>query len=191
MGKEKNRPQADVGMIGLAVMGRNLALNMADHGFRVAAFNRNVSVMQEFVAKNPDTPGGLVGCRSLKEFVGCLNRPRKIVMLIKSGPPVDAVIDQLRPLLDAGDILIDGGNSLWTDTIRREQSLAGKGLHFVGSGVSGGEEGARFGPSLMPGGSKEAWRAIKPVWTAIAARVDGKTGKPLEGAAPEIGRAHV
>ena len=184
MGKEKDRPQADIGMIGLAVMGRNLALNMADHGFRVAAFNRNVSVMREFVAQNPDTPGGLVGCRSLKEFVGCLERPRKIVMLIKSGSPVDAVIEQLRPMLDTDDILIDGGNSLWTDTIRREQSLAGKQLHFVGSGVSGGEEGARFGPSLMPGGSKEAWRAIKPVWTAIAARVDRKTGKPLEGAAP-------
>jgi 6-phosphogluconate dehydrogenase len=171
-------------MIGLAVMGRNLALNMADHGFHVAAFNRNVSVMREFVAQNPDTPGGLVGCRSLKEFVGCLKRPRKIVMLIKSGSPVDAVIEQLRPMLDTDDILIDGGNSLWTDTIRREQSLAGKRLHFVGSGVSGGEEGARFGPSLMAGGSKEAWRAIKPVWTAIAARVDRKTGKPLEGATP-------
>jgi len=183
MGTRKDRPQAEVGMIGLAVMGRNLALNMADHGFRVAAFNRKVSVMREFVAENPDTPGGLVGCKSLNELVGCLERPRKIVMLIKSGSPVDSVIKQLRPMMDTGDILIDGGNSLWTDTIRREQSLAGK-LHFVGSGVSGGEEGARFGPSLMPGGSKEAWRAIKPIWTAIAAKVDRKTGRPLEGATP-------
>jgi len=184
MGTKKDRPRAQVGMIGLAVMGRNLALNMADHGFRVAAFNRNPSVTREFVAENPDTPGGLVGCKTLSELVRCLERPRQIVMLIKSGSPVDAVIGQLRPMLDADDILIDGGNSLWTDTIRREQELAGHDLQFVGSGVSGGEEGARFGPSLMPGGSKDAWRAIKPIWTAIAAKVDRKTGKPLEGAAP-------
>jgi len=184
MAGKRRQDRADVGMIGLAVMGRNLALNMADHGYAVAAFNRNTSVMQEFVSGNPDTPGGLVACGTLRDLVHSLERPRRIVMLIKSGPPVDAVIGQLRPLLDRGDVVVDGGNSLWTDTIRRERELAASGIHFVGSGVSGGEEGARFGPSLMPGGSREAWRAIRPIWRAIAARVDRKTGKPLDGAAP-------
>jgi len=184
MAGKRRQDRADVGMIGLAVMGRNLALNMADHGYAVAAFNRNTSVMQEFVSGNPDTPGGLIACGTLRDLVDSLERPRRIVMLIKSGPPVDAVIGQLRPLLDRGDVVVDGGNSLWTDTIRRERELAASGIHFVGSGVSGGEEGARFGPSLMPGGSREAWRAIRPIWRAIAARVDRKTGKPLDGAAP-------
>ena len=177
-------PRADVGMIGLAVMGSNMALNMADHGFRVAVYNLELPRMREFVAKNSDTPGGLVGCPDLKSLVRNLDRPRKIVMLIKSGPPVDSVLGQLRQLLDKGDIVVDGGNSRWTDTIRREKELASIGRCFVGSGVSGGEEGARFGPSLMPGGSREAWRAIKPIWTKIAAKVDRTTGKPLEGATP-------
>jgi len=184
MSVRKRSSPADVGVIGLAVMGRNLALNMADHGFRVAAYNRNTSVMKEFVAGHPDTPGGLVGCPTLEKLVQGLVRPRRIVMMIKSGAPVDAVTGQLRPLLDRGDVVVDGGNSRWTDTIRRERELSAAGIHFVGSGVSGGEEGARFGPSLMPGGSREAWRVIRPVWRAIAARVDPASGKPIEGARP-------
>ncbi len=175
---------ANVGLIGLAVMGQNLVLNMADHGFRVAVYNRTTETMRRFVEQHPDTPGGLVGCETLEQFVGALEGPRKIVLLVKAGPAVDAIIEQLVPLLDPGDVLVDGGNSLWTDTIRREKELAAKQIRFVGSGVSGGEEGARFGPSLMPGGTLEAWRAIEPIWTAIAAKVDEKTGKPIEGAAP-------
>ncbi|HEY8516482.1 MAG TPA: NADP-dependent phosphogluconate dehydrogenase [Candidatus Binatia bacterium] len=179
-----NAAPANVGLIGLAVMGQNLVLNMADHGFRVAVYNRTVETMQRFVAEHPDTPGGIVGCTTLEELVAALERPRKIVLLVKAGPAVDAIAEQLVPLLEKGDILIDGGNSLWTDTIRRERELAAKGIRFVGSGVSGGEEGARFGPSLMPGGAFEAWQEIEPIWTAIAAKVDEKTGKPLTGAAP-------
>jgi 6-phosphogluconate dehydrogenase len=140
--------------------------------------------MERFVAAHPDTPGGLVGCETVEKLVDVLARPRKIVLLVKAGPAVDAIAEQLVPLLERGDILIDGGNSLWTDTIRREKDLATRGIRFVGSGVSGGEEGARFGPSLMPGGTKEAWQEIEPIWTAIAAKVDEKTGKPIEGAAP-------
>jgi 6-phosphogluconate dehydrogenase len=180
----KNSTQADVGVIGLAVMGSNLALNMADHGFRVAAHNRNTDVTRRFVSEHPETPGGLVGCTTLREFVRSLERPRRIVLMVKAGAPVDSVAGQLRPLLDAGDVIVDGGNSRWTDTIRREKDFAGSKIHFVGSGVSGGEEGARFGPSLMPGGSRESWKAIRPIWRAIAARVDRKSGKPIEGAAP-------
>jgi 6-phosphogluconate dehydrogenase len=171
-------------LIGLAVMGSNLALNMADHGFRVAVHNRNTDVTKRFLDENPATPGELVGCMRTRELVSSVQRPRRIVLMIKSGAPVDAVIGQLLPMLDDGDVVVDGGNSKWTDTIRREQDLAAHGIHFVGSGVSGGEEGARFGPSLMPGGSREAWRAIKPIWRAIAAKVDRKSGKPIEGASP-------
>jgi len=179
---EKLNPQADVGLIGLAVMGQNLVLNMADHGYRVAVYNRTTETMSQFVTANPETPGGLIGCKSLAAFVRHLKRPRKMVVLVKAGPAVDTVVSQLLRHLDQGDIVIDGGNSLWTDTIRREKELATKGIHFVGSGVSGGEEGARFGPSLMPGGSREAWLQIKPIWNAIAAKVDRKSGRPIEGA---------
>lgn len=184
MATSKREPHADVGLIGLAVMGSNLALNMADHGFRVAVHNRNTDVTKRFLDENPATPGELVGCTKLRDLVSRVRRPRRIVLMIKSGAPVDSVIGQLLPMLDDGDIVVDGGNSKWTDTIRREQELAAHGIHFVGSGVSGGEEGARFGPSLMPGGSREAWRAIKPIWRAIAAKVDRKSGKPIEGASP-------
>lgn len=179
-----NKPSADVGLIGLAVMGQNLVLNMADHGFRTAVHNRTTATLDKFVAKNPNTPGGLVSCPRLRDFVQSIKRPRKMVLLVKAGRTVDAVVDQLVPLVDRGDIIVDGGNSLWTDTIRRENSIAERGIHFVGSGVSGGEEGARFGPSLMPGGSRQAWQQLKPIWTAIAAKVDRNTGKPLEGAKP-------
>jgi 6-phosphogluconate dehydrogenase len=178
------KPLSDIGLAGLAVMGQNLALNIADHGFQVSVYNRTTETMEKFVAENSGTPGGLVGCDTIQRFVQSLAKPRKIIMLVKAGGPTDAVIDTLVPLLEEGDILIDGGNALWTDTIRREKELAAKGLRFIGSGVSGGEEGARFGPSLMPGGALDAYKEIEPVWTAIAAKVDAKTGKPLAGAKP-------
>jgi 6-phosphogluconate dehydrogenase len=178
------KTHSDIGLVGLAVMGQNLALNIADHGFQISVYNRTTATTDEFVAANQNTPGGVVGSKTLEEFVKSLSRPRKIILLVKAGGPTDAVIDSLLPLLEKDDIIIDGGNSNWNDTIRREKDLAAKGLRFIGSGVSGGEEGARFGPSLMPGGAIEAYREIEPVWTAIAAKVDAKTGRPLEGATP-------
>jgi 6-phosphogluconate dehydrogenase len=179
-----SQPLSDIGLIGLAVMGQNLALNIADHGFRISVFNRTSGTTEKFVAENSATPGGLTGCRTLEEFVQSLARPRKMVILVKAGGPTDAVIDSLVPLLEPGDIVIDGGNAYWIDTIRREKALREKGLRFIGSGVSGGEEGARFGPSLMPGGDPAAYRELEPVWDAIAAKVDPSTGKPLTGGAP-------
>ena len=152
--------QSDIGLVGLAVMGQNLALNIADHGFRISVFNRTASKMEDFVSKNLDTPGGLVGCPTIEDFVKSLKRPRKIIILVQAGKATDAVINGLLPLLDPDDIIIDGGNALWTDTIRREKDLNGKGFRFIGSGVSGGEEGARFGPSLMPGGKESAWNEL-------------------------------
>jgi 6-phosphogluconate dehydrogenase len=175
---------SDIGLVGLAVMGQNLALNIADHGFKISVYNRTTATTDKFVAENPDTPGGVVGCPTLEEFVQSLSKPRKIVILVKAGGPTDAVIDSLLPLLDKNDIVIDGGNALWTDTIRREKALKEKGFRFIGSGVSGGEEGARFGPSLMPGGDPAAYKVLEPIWNAIAAKVDAKTGKPLMGATP-------
>jgi 6-phosphogluconate dehydrogenase len=175
---------SDIGLIGLAVMGQNLALNIADHGFQISVYNRTTEKTDKFVAENPNTPGGVVGTKSLEEFVKSLSKPRKIVILVQAGKGTDAVIDSLVPLLAANDIVIDGGNALWTDTIRREKTLREKGLRFIGSGVSGGEEGARFGPALMPGGDRAAYKELEPIWNAIAAKVDAKTGRPLEGAAP-------
>jgi 6-phosphogluconate dehydrogenase len=174
---------ADIGLIGLAVMGENLALNAADHGYKVAVFNRTTAVMKKFIAReNP--PGGLVGCETMKDLVAAVKKPRKFIILVKAGPAVDAVTKEL---IDAGvepdDIVADCGNSLWTDTIRRERDYAAK-CKFFGSGVSGGELGARFGPSLMPGGDPDSWKHLKPIWEAIAAKVDPKTGKPLENYAP-------
>lgn len=175
---------SEIGLIGLAVMGQNLALNLADHGFSISVYNRTTSKTDEFIAENPNTPGALKGCKTLEEFVQSLRRPRKIIILVQAGKATDAVIDSLLPLLEKGDIIIDGGNALWTDTIRREKDLKEKGFRFIGSGVSGGEEGARFGPSLMPGGDSEAWKELELVWKAVAAKVDASTGKPLEGAKP-------
>ena len=178
------RASADVGLIGLAVMGENLALNIADHGYRVAVYNRTTTVTEKFLSQHPDTPGGLVGAAALQDFVGALKKPRKIIVLVKAGPPVDAVVEQL---LGAGvepdDIVVDCGNSQWTDTIRREKQYAA-GCRFFGSGVSGGELGARFGPSMMPGGHPESWQHLRPIWEAVAAKVDSKTGAPLEDYAP-------
>ncbi len=176
--------ESDIGLIGLAVMGQNLALNIVDHGFKLTAYNRTTEKTEKFVAENPDTPGGLVGAKTLPEFVQSLKRPRKVVIMVQAGKATDAVINDLVPLMEDGDIIIDGGNAYWIDTIRREKELKEKNIRFIGSGVSGGEEGARFGPSLMPGGEESAWNEIEPVWKAIAAKVDPETGKPLAGAKP-------
>ena len=180
-------PLADIGLIGLAVMGQNLALNIADHGYTIAVYNRSAEKTREFMSQaerdEPSYPR-LLGRENLVDFVHAIKRPRKIVLLVKAGSATDATINSLLPHLEAGDIVIDGGNALWTDTIRREKELAAQGLRFIGSGVSGGETGARFGPSLMPGGSAEAWAELAPIWQAIAAKVDAQTGVPLPGAAP-------
>jgi len=162
--------EAQFGVIGLAVMGENLAQNIEDHGFSVAVWNREPTVTDRFIAKTAGKK--FTGTKSLAELVKAIERPRRIVMMIKAGAPVDMTIDALMPLLDEGDVVIDGGNSWFKDTQERTKRLEEKKLHFVGSGVSGGEEGARFGPSLMPGGSNESWEAIKPVFEAIAAKSD-------------------
>lgn len=174
---------ADIAVIGLAVMGSNLALNIADHGFRVAVYNRTTEVTRTFLAQHPDTPGGLLAATDLPELLASLKRPRKVIIMVKAGAAIDAVIDQLITAgLEPDDLVIDAGNSLFTDTIAREKKYAGK-LKFMGSGVSGGEIGARFGPSLMPGGDAASWKHLEPIWTAIAARVDAQ-GRPLEDYAP-------
>ena len=145
---------ADLGLIGLAVMGQNLALNFADHGYTVAVHNRTTETTDQFVA-GPAAGHAVEGHATLEGFVAGIRRPRRIILMVKAGPVVDTVIEQLRPLLDPGDVIIDGGNSLFTDSARRVAELAEDGLLFVGSGVSGGEEGARNGPSIMPGGAIE------------------------------------
>jgi len=162
--------QAQFGVIGLAVMGENLALNIEEHGFPVAVWNREGTVTDKFIEKHAGKK--FTGTKTLEELVQAIERPRRIMMMIKAGAPVDMTIDKLAPLMDEGDVIIDGGNSWFKDTQERTKRLEDKKLHFVGSGVSGGEEGARFGPSLMPGGSKESWEAIKPVFEAIAAKSD-------------------
>lgn len=144
----------DIGLIGLAVMGENLVLNMESRGFRVAVFNRTTSVVEAFEAGRGQGKN-FVFAKTLADFVAALKRPRRAQIMVKAGAPVDAVIEQLIPLLEPGDVIIDGGNSLWTDTQRREKALKEKGIHFFGVGVSGGEEGALKGPSIMPGGSAE------------------------------------
>lgn len=178
---------ADIGLVGLAVMGQNLALNIADHGYTIAVYNRTTDKTQAFMAAcqahEPAFPR-ILGCTALAEFVQAIQPPRKIILLVKAGAATDQTIASLVPHLSAGDIIIDGGNAHWLDTIRREQELHSQGLEFIGCGVSGGELGARFGPSLMPGGSPQAWTALAPIWRAIAAKVDPTTGQPLEGAAP-------
>ncbi len=146
----------DIGLVGLAVMGQNLVLNMNDHGFKVAVFNRTVSKVDEFVAHEAKGTQ-VVGAHSMEELAGLLKRPRRVMFMVKAGETVDKMIDQVLPYLEKGDIVIDGGNSLFTDTNRRTKDLADKGILFVGTGVSGGEEGARNGPSIMPGGNPAAW----------------------------------
>jgi 6-phosphogluconate dehydrogenase len=167
---EQGTKTAQVGMIGLAVMGSNLALNMERNGYAVALFNREVEWVGEFVRKHEGKR--FVGAESWEQFVKSLERPRKIVMLVKAGDPVDWTISQIKPYLEEGDIVIDGGNSHFLDTARREAELKKDGIYFIGSGVSGGEKGALLGPSLMPGGDREAYEKIRPIWEAIAAKVD-------------------
>ncbi|MGH1491293.1 MAG: NAD(P)-binding domain-containing protein, partial [Acidimicrobiales bacterium] len=162
---------ADLGLIGLAVMGQNLALNFTDHGYTVAVYNRTTATTHEFLS-GPGDGHTLVGCDDLQSFVAAIARPRRIVLMVKAGLVVDMVIDQLRPLLDAGDVIIDGGNSLFSDSQRRVDELAAAGLLFVGSGVSGGEEGARNGPSIMPGGAEAARELVMPMLQAVAAKAD-------------------
>jgi 6-phosphogluconate dehydrogenase len=165
--------QCDIGIIGLAVMGENLALNMESKGFSVTVFNRTTEVTEKFAAGRGHGKN-ILPARTMEEFVGALSRPRKAMIMVKAGAPVDAVIGQLIPLLQPGDVIIDGGNSLFTDTQRRCKDLEARGIHFVGCGVSGGEEGALKGPSLMPGGSRESWEIIAPIFRKIAAQVDGE-----------------
>ena len=164
--------KANIGLIGLAVMGQNLVLNMNDHGFKVAVYNRTTSKVDEFL-EGPAKDTLVVGTHSLQELVGSLEAPRKVMLMVKAGSVVDQYIEDLLPLLSPGDIIIDGGNSLFTDTDRRTAYLTEKGLLYIGTGVSGGEEGARHGPSIMPGGNKAAWPAVKPIFQAISAHVDG------------------
>ena len=165
--------QCDIGLIGLAVMGENLVLNMESKGFSVAVFNRTTEVTDKFAAGKAKGKN-IVPTRTMEEFVGALSQPRKAMIMVKAGGPVDAVIAQLTPLLESGDVIIDGGNSLFTDTQRRCKEAEAAGLHYVGCGVSGGEEGALKGPSLMPGGSRESWEIIAPIFRKIAAQVDGE-----------------
>jgi len=164
----------DIGLIGLAVMGQNLVLNMNDHGFKVAVFNRTVSKVDDFLA-NEAKGTQVAGAHSVQEFVSLLKSPRRVMLMVKAGDTVDQMIDHVLPYLSPGDIIIDGGNSLFTDSNRRTKDLAAKGILFIGTGVSGGEEGARFGPSIMPGGNPEAWPAVKPIFQAIAAKVEDGT----------------
>src|SRR5579885_2106272 len=178
---------ADIGLIGLAVMGQNLVLNMNDHGFTVAVFNRTYSKTEEFLA-GPAKNTHVIGCKDLATLFRALKRPRKVMFMVKAGQPVDELIEECLPFLEKGDIIIDGGNSLYSDTSRREASLRTKGILYIGTGVSGGEEGARHGPSIMPGGSPEAWPAVKPIFQAIAAKADD--GVPCCDWVGESGSGH-
>ncbi|MBN2048157.1 MAG: decarboxylating NADP(+)-dependent phosphogluconate dehydrogenase [Anaerolineaceae bacterium] len=177
----------DIGLIGLAVMGQNLVLNMNDHGFKVAVYNRTTSKVDEFI--NGEAKGTQIeGAYSLEELVSKLKRPRRIMLLIKAGSPVDATIESLLPLLEPGDIIIDGGNSNYNDTIRRLEYVESKGFYYIGTGVSGGEEGARTGPSIMPGGSPQAWEHVKPILQAVSAHVED--GSPCCDWVGEGGAGH-
>ena len=177
----------DIGLIGLAVMGRNLVLNMNDHGYKVAVFNRTVSKVDDFVA---DEAKGtqVVGAHSIEELANLLKRPRRVMLMVKAGDSVDQTIGHLLPYLEAGDIVIDGGNSLFTDSNRRTQELAAKGILFIGTGISGGEEGARRGPSIMPGGNPAAWPFVKDIFQSIAAKVED--GTPCCDWVGEAGAGH-
>jgi len=178
---------ADIAVIGLAVMGQNLILNMNDHGFTVVAFNRTVAKVDEFLA-NEAKGTNVVGAHSMEEMVRLLKRPRRVMLMVKAGKPVDEFIDHLIPLLEPGDIIIDGGNSLFEDTSRRTKYIESKGLLYIGTGVSGGEEGARRGPSIMPGGSVAAWPHVKEIFQKIAAKVEG--GAPCCDWVGENGAGH-
>lgn len=165
---------SDIGVIGLAVMGQNLILNMADHGFKVSAFNRTITRVDDFINSEADAKN-IFGAHSIEEFINSLAKPRRVMLMVKAGEAVDQSIEQLLPLLEAGDIVIDGGNSQFVDTERRAKYLQKNGILYIGTGVSGGEEGARNGPSIMPGGSPEAWPYVKDIFQAISAKVDDGT----------------
>jgi 6-phosphogluconate dehydrogenase len=171
---QQPQPTADIAVMGLAVMGQNLILNMNDHGFTVVAYNRTVSKVDDFLA-NEAAGTNIIGAHSIEEMVANLKRPRRIMLMVKAGSAVDDTIEQLLPHLEAGDIIIDGGNTLFSDTDRRTAYVESKGLLYVGTGVSGGEEGARRGPSIMPGGSSNAWPHVKDIFQSIAAKVDDGT----------------
>lgn len=166
-------PVGDIGLVGLAVMGQNLVLNMNDHGYTVVVYNRTTAKVDNFLA-NEAKGTAIKGAHSIEELCSKLKRPRRVMLLVKAGRPVDDFIAQLLPHLEEGDIIIDGGNSHYADSLRRSKLVEKNGLLYVGSGVSGGEEGARYGPSLMPGGSDEAWLAIKDIFQSVAAKVDGE-----------------
>ena len=180
-------PQADIALIGLAVMGRNLILNMDDHGFTVVAYNRTTEKVDEFLA---DEAKGtkILGAHSVEEMVSLLKRPRRVMLMVKAGKPVDEFIDHLIPHLEPGDIIIDGGNSLFEDTNRRQKYVESKGLLYIGTGISGGEEGARHGPSIMPGGSPAAWPHVKDIFQAVSAKVED--GSPCCEWVGEMGAGH-
>ncbi len=179
--------KADIGVIGLAVMGENLILNMEDNGFRVACFNRTVSKVDDFIEGRAKGKN-IVGCHSIEEFVGELAKPRKIMLMVKAGSAVDAFIDKLLPHLEEGDIIIDGGNSHYPDTVRRTAYVEKQGKRYIGTGISGGEEGALHGPSMMPGGTAEAWEHVKPIFQAICARTP--EGEPCCDWVGEDGAGH-
>jgi 6-phosphogluconate dehydrogenase len=170
-------PQCDIGLVGLAVMGQNLVLNLADHGFQVAAFNRTVQRVDEFMAGSARGKS-IIGCRSPEELVRSLKRPRRLMLMVKAGEAVDQTIRQFAPLLEAGDIIIDGGNSYYQDTERRINELGARGILYLGTGISGGEEGARHGPSIMPGGTAEAWPHVQSILQGIAAKVGPQNDMP-------------
>jgi 6-phosphogluconate dehydrogenase len=179
--------QNDIGLIGLAVMGQNLVLNMEDHGYHVAVYNRTVQKVDDFI-NGPAGGRNIQGAHSLEELVGMLKRPRRVMLMVKAGQPVDDFIEKLLPLLEPGDIIIDGGNSNFEDSIRRTAYLEARGLYFIGTGISGGEEGARHGPSIMPGGSLQAWPHVKPIFQNIAAKVED--GSPCCDWVGENGAGH-
>ncbi len=163
----------DIGLVGLAVMGQNLVLNMERNGYSVAVYNRTTERMREFVAERAQGKQ-ILGCATLKDLVGALERPRRVMLMVQAGAPVDAVIAELKPLLAPGDLIIDGGNSFYQDTERRAVALAEDRINYIGTGVSGGEEGALWGPAIMPGGQPEAYRLVEPILTAIAAKAEGE-----------------
>ena len=164
--------KAEIGLIGLAVMGENLVMNMESKGFTIAVYNRSTEKVDNFIIGRAKGKK-IIGCRSVEELVQALEKPRKVMMMIRAGQAVDDMISQLLPLLQPGAVIIDGGNSYFKDTIRRTAEVTEKGLLYVGTGVSGGEEGALNGPCLMPGGNKEAWKLLQPIFTAISAKVEG------------------
>ncbi len=166
--------EADIGLVGLGVMGENLALNIADNGYKVAVYNRTADKVDAFLANAGDLKANVMGSGELATFISMLKRPRSVIIMVKAGDPVDQVIAELKPLLSEGDVIIDAGNANYRDTVRRFSELDGTGIGFLGIGVSGGEEGARHGPSIMVGGSEAQWKNAEAVLTAISAKFNGE-----------------